>query len=643
MNSVVHEIAHRDERATLNSALLSWRAKNYSFRHVARTLLESSKVRRKLKMLAGHGSPGERSCVRSELRKICIPEETMGDDEDGMHAAAFLRKLMKIAAKISKISAIDPGMTTTMIRQRKKRKLSEHVIEQGVPLSKSKVWTSSSNYYSRQGSDAWETDVPFRATSNSFVAKRYASFIVKLFKSKARVNIVEVGAGHCMLSHQLALCLKHEYPEFEARCIATDFNVDILKSRMRLPCFSAFAPDRLDFAALNICSCDHPLVSLSDGLPIDLDATPTVFIANYLVDSTPHDLYRTVRRGGGTQQFALQRGVVTSYASNAEAQYVHLDSVIVDYDDIIQRGEVGDGLKAAAVHAEKIAQKHDASCVSFLFPSMFVRAMNMLCSNRKNPACLIVTDKPYFIQDIASSNVPERVRRVPAMDQHGTNGCVSVGVDFAILHKALNPRNCLAATHNIRSNVVVSAHWFGSGLPTTFYDIFEKCFEGFGISDYELVTGLLLEHRDAQAFEVLDFLEEAGYDFEIFKHFAWSLLTHANKARLLDVAAQCFERRCYLNEQESNEQTRFYLQWSYACGSIESFQRALPPKLDTQTAIMVAKLCKDDDGNKDNNAMRITMRARVARFIQQEVDVLKADRKGRRLLRCFSDNIQLST
>jgi hypothetical protein len=73
------------------------------------------------------------------------------------------------------------------------------------PLSKSSIWKSQNEYYSDKAIAAWNT-VPCEISSNAFVAKKYADWIIDnaARESFCKICVLEVGSGHGILSLLLA-------------------------------------------------------------------------------------------------------------------------------------------------------------------------------------------------------------------------------------------------------------------------------------------------------------------------------------------------------------------------------------------------------------------------------------------------------
>ena len=470
--------------------------------------------------------------------------------------------------------------------------------------------------------------MPYRATSNSYAAKCMANFVIRMF-GFSKLYLLEIGAGHCIYSHQLARYLQREYPNSQAKVLITDFNENLLRSRMNQPCFADLVPERVDFAVWDLQKPCCTLTSLQTGqciIHFTSENAPLIIIGNYLADSLPHDIFRV----STTPNRNFEEGTITTCAYNSENGNVDIHNISVSYRPTdVEACYGGDpvlthSLKATSKYAANVLSSQNASSVSFLFPCTLVRALSRLC-NRKAQTLLFIIDKPYYIDDFALSAVPENVNGVIGLDRHGLGGIVSVGVDFGILNAAMPYHKNFKQirTYAMSQHVVVEAFAFGSDTFSCFASAFQICFDTFGIADYELVTGMLLDNRirgNVDVVAVLAFLRQSGFDWEIFKAFAWSL-SGSILPGVPAVAFQCFKCRSCMDKCQWQEQNLFFSRWCYARNDSDLFLASLPEALDVQTAIMAIKLMPYD----------ADVLKRVKSFAESAPEVTKRTRNGRRL------------
>ncbi|MFC4273225.1 hypothetical protein GQF03_08545 [Sneathiella chungangensis] len=186
--------------------------------------------------------------------------------------------------------------------------------ENFLPLSRSPIWELQRSYYENLGIDAWQPNmVPNYVTTNPFIARAYGKVIegfLEDFAAGARAKgsdephyILELGAGSGRFAYSF---LRHffspEATELRRKRNIVYVMTDISRANIgfweRHPQLRPFVDAGvLDFAHLDVVK-EHPIrLLISDRIitPGSL-ATPLSVIANYVIDSIPHDLY-SVRDG----------------------------------------------------------------------------------------------------------------------------------------------------------------------------------------------------------------------------------------------------------------------------------------------------------------------------------------------------------
>ncbi|MBO0333684.1 SAM-dependent methyltransferase [Sneathiella sp. CAU 1612] len=188
----------------------------------------------------------------------------------------------------------------------------DETFENYVPLSQSPVWDLLRSYYDILGVDAWAPGrVPDYVTTNPFIARAYAKVIRGFLEDfgqgrsdRARREphyIVELGAGPGRFSHgflrhffspeeQAANCRQHIVYVMTDVCEA---NIEFWRQHPQLKPF--VDQGVLDFAYFDVLK-DDPIRLLISGRKITPGglSNPLAVIANYVIDSLPHDFY-TVR------------------------------------------------------------------------------------------------------------------------------------------------------------------------------------------------------------------------------------------------------------------------------------------------------------------------------------------------------------
>ncbi|NGZ06546.1 MAG: hypothetical protein G8237_09330 [Magnetococcales bacterium] len=171
-------------------------------------------------------------------------------------------------------------------------------------------WQLQAEYFRQEGRSAWSSGaVPFRGTSNPFIAHVYAQIILGFLHDFARsdrkksaqpVTILELGAGPGRFGFLLLRALHQaihqagvgKLPRFQyVMTDLADANVQSWLTHPRLqPFFESGMLDvaTLDVAALDACRLYHSGHSLESCL----GGAPVIVIANYLFDVLVHDAFR---------------------------------------------------------------------------------------------------------------------------------------------------------------------------------------------------------------------------------------------------------------------------------------------------------------------------------------------------------------
>lgn len=172
-----------------------------------------------------------------------------------------------------------------------------------VRLSASPVWDIQKNYYKTLGIQAWEPSaVPSYVTTNPFIAHCYAKVISGFFDDHQRDNlhdkkryIIELGSGTGCFAYRF---LKHFFAENKPhRDNITYIMTDISEANINFwrthPQFQHYIKaGQLDFAYYDAIASDKiELLVSGDQISEQSVSTPLAAIANYVIDSMPHDLF----------------------------------------------------------------------------------------------------------------------------------------------------------------------------------------------------------------------------------------------------------------------------------------------------------------------------------------------------------------
>lgn len=173
-----------------------------------------------------------------------------------------------------------------------------HIIESGVRLSDSVLWSQQRAFFERQGIDAWRTGaVPHYITSNPAVARAYAQVVFGWLRDVATVldpaepvYVVELGAGsgrfgYQFLRHFFRLHGRSVLSHIAVRFVMTDLasaTVDEWRNHPQL------RPWR-EAGLLTLARFDAEHADTLDV--IGSPANPVAFLANYFFDGLPQDAY----------------------------------------------------------------------------------------------------------------------------------------------------------------------------------------------------------------------------------------------------------------------------------------------------------------------------------------------------------------
>lgn len=172
-------------------------------------------------------------------------------------------------------------------------------------LSQSPIWDKERNYYNDLGLDAWtKVTTPFYATSNGFIADNYAQIIAAYIAdiqqqkdSFAKINILDIGAGHGRFSYLLLRALERYFPDEATkpyRYIMADTSgnsINTWNNHAKLQPF--FDKGALDYAYFDIVNQHESRLERSGlSLSATIQQRPTVLITNFMLDVLPYDLFR---------------------------------------------------------------------------------------------------------------------------------------------------------------------------------------------------------------------------------------------------------------------------------------------------------------------------------------------------------------
>ena len=313
-----------------------------------------------------------------------------------------------------------------------------HVLEQGVPLSRSRLWDIQRSFYEKQGLRAWgDGHVPSGITSNPVIASGYAEVILAFLRDcdaaghldrSQPVHVLELGSGSGRLGFNLVRRLKELLAATTLRdqpvtVVLSDFDRAKLEQLAGHPRLQAdLASGWLDFAVVDLAVPGEIRTIRRKEVVAD---APLVVVANYVFDTLPADLY-AVREGkvhevGLTltadtatlepdDPEALSRLRLswdTAEAPAAPLGEPELDSVLTRYSELLGSTNV-------------------------ILPTAAIACLDRLTAITREPTLVLVADKGWaHLRDLAGQGPP-------AVVPHG--GSFSMMVNFDALARVVRGR-----------------------------------------------------------------------------------------------------------------------------------------------------------------------------------------------------------
>jgi hypothetical protein len=191
-----------------------------------------------------------------------------------------------------------------------------------VPFSRSPYWGILREYYQQEGPKAWNEKIPYYVTSNMNLAYSYAECLVAYYLDWTRENgassrplhIVELGAGSARFSYCLLLALEEvaTINKLKPSCfklILSDFVEENIRHWLGHKQFEHyFNAGLLDCIQFDVQSSPSMMCLHSrKKLTLDDFAIPPFFIAHYLLDSLPIDVFQA--KGGQAHAVHVGLGV----------------------------------------------------------------------------------------------------------------------------------------------------------------------------------------------------------------------------------------------------------------------------------------------------------------------------------------------
>ncbi|USG62967.1 SAM-dependent methyltransferase [Sneathiella marina] len=399
--------------------------------------------------------------------------------------------------------------------------------EDFVPASQSPIWHLVRTYYRQMGIKAWhDSAVPNYITTNPFIASRYAKIVQGFFADFSRSGksypsedpfyIIELGAGAGRFGYGF---LKHFFSDLEMSIrdnrkfvyVMTDIckaNIDFWKHHPQLQAF--IRQGVLDFAYLDVMS-PETIELLISGRTLVAGAikTPLAVIANYILDSLPHDLFE-IRNG--TLRARLIKCRMDPDADHI-ADLVHRTKI--DY-------RVGDCAKDYYQNRNWNAvlneyQKSE-NTLNFAIPVGGLTAIEKLSSLTTGPMFMLASD--FGDSDLTS------IRSLPKR-KIARNGCYTARVNFHAISRYLDrvggrffsPGHLKSSLETVglvmnirRKKLKHLSHAFQTHI------------RDFGPDEFFMMKKIIGRNIDGLEFEqMIGALRMSCWDAKIFSGFAWAL------------------------------------------------------------------------------------------------------------------------
>jgi tetratricopeptide (TPR) repeat protein len=196
------------------------------------------------------------------------------------------------------------------------------LLEESRPFADSRLWRLQSAYFAERGIEAWRNaEVPHYVTSNPTMANAYAEIVLGFWRDRRRLEAVEAGGPMvvCELGGGSGRFAYHFLRRLERLCEdagvspqtfryvltdAVEANLSFWRAHPKFAPF--FADGRLDVALLDLTEPDGLKLQVSGGtIAAGGLAQPPVFIANYVLDTIPQDLFHFKDQQGWACRAAL--------------------------------------------------------------------------------------------------------------------------------------------------------------------------------------------------------------------------------------------------------------------------------------------------------------------------------------------------
>lgn len=422
------------------------------------------------------------------------------------------------------------------------------ILERKQRLSESLLWRLGRRYFDSQGPAAWSSGtVPFRVTSNPFIAQSYAHLIAGYLSDclsgrhlaggcaidpEAPIYICELATGSGCFSQLLLgkldeLLGDSALSALRLRYVMTDFTEQNLRAYRSAPRFKPFFDvGRLDLALFDMEKSDRlTLLCSGESLAPGTVKNPLIVLANYAFDSIGSDLFRvsggqlfaqllTVRSAKATSIETLDpsaiRELKREYSSEPASADYYGDPA---FDDIL-------------AHYRRALDKQ-----TFLFPIGPLRCVRRLLEIADNRMLLLSSD-------IGNSEIEQQEEK--EADPLRFYGGPVLGVNYHALAYYFRSRGGQALLTSQRGlPLQTAALWIGGRGPQFFNTAlaFKLSVDSFGPGNlHSLIKGVRSQSPEVTLEFLIELLHLSRWEPSLFMAFAQNLPAqiHFSKTSLLE-------------------------------------------------------------------------------------------------------------
>lgn len=415
----------------------------------------------------------------------------------------------------------------------------ESILEEGKPLSQSKVWKLQAAFYASQGPEAWiKGIVPQYITTNPYIANVYAKTVFGYlrdfasspdFDRSTTIYIMELAAGvgrftYTFLKRFLLLLENSSLKDIKFKYLLTDLaesNVTYWQNHSYLKPY--FESGILDCAVFDMEKGKELSLRYSkELLQPEALKNPLILFANYTFDSIPQDTFYV-------NNTKLHEGLITltkkDRAKDSENNRKD-NSILAGLDYYYTDNQIEGNNYYEDSHFNDILlyYKDCMEDTSFSLPITALRCIKRLQEIFSDDILLLSTDKGYRTVDSMNKNYH------PFLSKHGS---ISLTVNFHAIElyfKSLGG----SALHSIYEHESVTTSLFllskhsHNFLETSM--AYQEITEGIGPDDfYILKKGIVPLNKHLTSRELLTFLRYTLWDARTFLEFYNTLLERIEK------------------------------------------------------------------------------------------------------------------